>query len=156
MSCWWWLWLSVGFLDGSCTRWQVVCLWPLLSEDAGEVLGLSRVSNITPATISTAQAGLSFTLRADVISLGRKCNCTGEVPSLGWQMPLHNRINISQAKWSETAEAKATVLKMVVVTERCLGFFFFFVCVIKHFLLNQYSKLLISMSYISDEVMCIN
>lgn len=39
-------------------------------------------------------------------------------------MPLHNRINISQAKWSETAEAKATVLKTVVVTERWLRVFF--------------------------------
>lgn len=117
--------------------WQVVCLWPLLGEDAGDVLGLSRVSNITPAPVSTAQAGLFFTLMADVISLGRKCNCSGEVPSLGWQMPQHNRINISQAKWSETAEVKATVLEMTLVTERWLFcFFFVVVCVIKYFSSN--------------------
>lgn len=52
-------------------------------------------------------------------------------------MPQHNRINISQAKWSETAEVKATVLEMTLVTERWLFcFFFVVVCVIKYFLSN--------------------
>lgn len=72
-------------------------------------------------------------------------------------MPQHNRINISQAKWSETVEVKATVLEMTLVTERWLFcFFFVVVCVIKYFSSNLYAKSLTAMSYINDEVIYIN
>lgn len=114
--------------------WQVMCLWPLLREDTREVLGIcwgwadSVMSLRYTASVSTAQAGLFFTLTADdgldvyIISLRHRCNGNGKVPPLGWQIPQRNNVNISQAKWNEMGEVEGTVLEMVLVMERWLFF----------------------------------
>lgn len=74
-----------------------MCLWSLLSEDTWEVFGIwwgsadSIISLQYPDSVSTAQAGLFFTLIADdgldvymisIISLRHKRNRNGKVPSL--------------------------------------------------------------------------